>query len=191
MTKSLVQSGYLSPQIVADKASQVAEDLGRGPSVSLSVVQCGAALATLGHITQVLGLLLRDLDISPVPAEDLSSLVKCSDAVIIDRVTGDLSPVLSSFDGLSLAIANMSLSTADTQQLVAAMDTRVEWVRLGGDVTLDMDTLAQYDGEGECEQVVLAGPATAEYGDQVMMWAENMGWLDDYFPENSIIRIHP
>ena len=72
------------------------------------------------------------------------------------------------------------------------MVTRVqEVVLLGGDGTLDMDTLAQYDGTGECEEVVLAGPATAEYGDQVKMWAENMGWLDDYFPENSIIRIHP
>ena len=52
-----------------------------------------------------------------------------------------------------------------------------------------METLAQYDGTGECRAVVLAGPATAEYGDQVKMWAENMGWFDDAFSEGSIIRI--
>ena len=76
MTKSSVQCGYLSPEIVADKASQVAKDLERGPSVSLFGVQCGAALATLGYITRVKRLPLRDLDISLVPAEDLS--LRCS-----------------------------------------------------------------------------------------------------------------
>ena len=177
MTKSLVQSGYLSPQIVADKASQIAkdlEDVERGPS--LSQVQCGAALATLGHITQVKVLCLRDLDISPVPAEDLSSLVKCSDAVIIDRVTGDLSPVLSSVQCRKITISNTSLSTADTQRLVAAMVTRVKSVALGRDVTLDVDTLAQYDGEGKCEEVVLWMDTRERYRDQLKAWAENMGW---------------
>ena len=110
MTKSSVQCGYLSPEIVADKASQVAEDLGRGPSVSLSVVQCGAALATLGYITQLERLWLCALDTSLVP--DLSSLVRCSDVVTIESVTGDLSPVLSSVQCRALAVANTSLSTA-------------------------------------------------------------------------------
>ena len=190
MTKSLVQSGYLSPQIVADKASQVAkdlEDLRRGPS--LSALQCGAALVTLGYITRLEWLMLCALDISPVPAEDLRSLVKCSDHVGIACVTGDLSTVLRSLQCRRLTIANTVLSTADTQLLVAAMVTRVKKVTLDGDVTLDMDTLAQYDGTGECRAVVLAGPATAEYGDQVKMWAENMGWFDDAFSEGSIIRI--
>ena len=124
MTRSSVQSGYLSPQIVVDKASQVAEDLEGGPS--LSVVQCGAALASQGYIPLLERLWLYNLDISLVPASDLSSLVKCIDKVRVDRVTGDLSTVLSSVQCWRLDIANTSLSTADTQQLVAAMVTRVE-----------------------------------------------------------------
>ena len=128
MTRSSVQSGYLSPQIVVDKASQVAEDLERGPS--LSVVQCGAALASQGHIPLLERLWLYNLDISLVPASDLRRLVKCSDKVRVDRVTGDLSTVLSSVQCWRLDIANISLSTADTQQLVAAMVTRVEWLML-------------------------------------------------------------
>ena len=178
MTKSSVQSGYLSPQIVSDKASQVAEGLeylGRGPS--LSQLQCGAALATLGHITHVKEMRLMDLDTSLVPASDLSSLVKCSDGVIIVRVTGDLSTVLSSVQCRRIIIANMRLSTADTQQLVAAMDTRVKSVVLySSGVTLDMDTLAQYDGMGECGEVKLFRDTKERYRDQVKAWADNMGW---------------
>ena len=177
MTKSLVQSGYLSPQIVADKASQVAkdlEDLRRGPS--LSALQCGAALVTLGYITRLEWLMLCALDISPVPAEDLRSLVKCSDHVGIACVTGDLSTVLRSLQCRRLTIANTVLSTADTQLLVAAMVTRVKKVTLDGDVTLDMDTLAQYNGMEVCEEVMMLWETRERYRDQLKAWAENMGW---------------
>ena len=105
-------------------------------------------------------------------------------------VTGDLSPVLSSLQCRGITISNTSLSTADTQQLVAAMDTRVKWVTLCGSVTLDMETLAQYDGEGECDKVTLWMDTTERYRDQVKAWAENMGWLDDDFSEESMIWIH-
>ena len=109
-----------------------------------------------------------------MPAEDLSSLVKCSSFYVrIERVTGDLAPVLSSVQCRGLLISNTRLTTADTQQLVAAMVTRVKMVALGRDVTLDMDTLAQYDGKGECEEVVLE---CDRYGLQVKAWAKNIGW---------------
>ena len=98
--------------------------------------------------------------------------------------------MLSSFQCRGITISNTSLSTADTQQLVAAMDTRVKWVTLCGSVTLDMETLAQYDGEGECDKVTLWMDTTERYRDQVKAWAENMGWLDDDFSEESMIWIH-
>ena len=111
-----------------------------------------------------------------MPASDLSSLVKCSDIVDIQRVTGDLSPVLSSVQGWELYISNTSLSTADTQQLVAAMVTRVKEVWLDEGLTLDMAALAQYDGKGRCGTVRLAAAVSEEYGDQVKTWVENLGW---------------
>ena len=92
---------------------------------------------------------------------------------------------MSSVQCLRLDIANTSLTTADTQQLVAAMVTRVEWVNLV-DVTLDMEKLAQYDGEGECGSVMLRGEAWERCRDQVKVWAENMGWETLEDSEDSI-----
>ena len=88
-------------------------------------------------------------------------------------MTGDLIPVLSSVQCCVLLITNPSLSTSDTQQLVAAMDSRVKRVRLGDGVTLDMDKLAQYAGEGKCVEVTMRG---MRYRNQLKVWAGNMGW---------------
>ena len=66
---------------MTSKAAQVAESLSQYYS-SLSRLRCGAVLASQGFITQVPMLWLDDLDISLVPAGDLSKLVKCvSDSV--------------------------------------------------------------------------------------------------------------
>ena len=93
--------------------------------------------------------------------------------------------VLSSVQCRALAIANTMLTTADTQELVAAMVTRVKMVALGRDVTLDMDTLAQYDGKGECEEVVLE---CDRYGLQVKAWAKNIGWQTKTYRNNITIK---
>ena len=45
----------------------------------------------------------------------------------------------------------------------------VNVVRMTWGVTLDMETLAQYDGKGECRSV-------RRYGDQVKAWARRMKW---------------
>jgi len=171
---SLADHGHLPRQVISNMAAKKAESL---YCPSLAQVQCDAALATLGYITQVESqLMLHDMDTSLVPAEDLSSLVKCWVDVTIVRVTGDLSPVLCSLRCRGLTIFNTMLSTADTQQLVAAMDTRVEWVVLCDGVTLDMETLAQYDGKGDCKEVILSDDTKERYRDQVKAWAENIGW---------------
>ena len=177
---SFVANGLLPHQVITNKADKIAEymeDADIEDNLSLAEVQCGAALATQGYITQLENLWLYDIDTSLVPASDLSSLVKCvSDGVSITSVTGDLSSLLSSVQFRGLLITNTSLSTADTQRLVAAMVTRVEWVTLDGGVTLDMDTLAQYDGLGKCEEVRFWSDTTERYRDQLKVWASNMGW---------------
>ena len=175
---SLAAHGHLPRQVITNKAAKIASRQSMS-SCSLSKLQCAAALATLGHITQVSlrlsSLRLYNLDISLVPAEDLVSLVKCqrSGPVSINGVTGDLSPVLSSVQCCMLLITNTSLSTAETQQLLAAMDTRVKKIHMGDGVTLDMDTLAQYAGEGKCVEVTMRG---MRYRNQLKVWAGNMGW---------------
>ena len=183
---SFAANGLLPHQVITNKADMIA---GRLYHPSLTQLQCGAALASQGYITQLKSLELYDLDISSVSAEDLRSLVKCSDLVSIGSVTCDLlSFVLSNVQCTRINIANTSLTTADTQQLVAAMVTRVKEVSLGGagrswwsgkldeGVTLDMDTLAQYNGLGKCEEVLFWSVTTERYRDQLKVWAGNMGW---------------
>ena len=120
-----MHSGHLSHEIVTSKAAQVAKTLSVNPllrSSSLPQLRCAAALATHGYITQVKQLLLCDLDISLVPAEDMANLVKCvSDRVHMIYVSGDLSPVLNNIKCRELEIGNSILSTADTQGLVNAI----------------------------------------------------------------------
>ena len=72
-------------------------------------------------------------------------------------------------------MSRVSLSTADTQHLVTAMVRGVQKVKLRN-VTLDMATLTQYDGEGVCGEVKMNGISILRYGNQVKKWAENMGW---------------
>ena len=69
----------------------------------------------------------------------------------IENLRGDVASVFSNINCVVLAIDKMSLSSADTQALVSAMDTRVWEVNLHEGVTLDLETLTQYDGTGKCE----------------------------------------
>ena len=138
-----MHSGHLSHEIVTSKAAQVVKYLSsvnpllRGSS--LPQLLCAAALATHGYITEVKQLLLCDLDISLVPAEDMANLVKCvSDRVHMNYVSGDLSPVLNNIKCRELEIGNSRLSTADTQHLVNAME-EVKVTYLHGRLSLDME----------------------------------------------------
>ena len=45
-------------------------------------------------------------------------------------------------------------------------------------LSLDMEKLQEYDGQGECELVQLIGHAMTmeRYRDHFMVWAGNIGW---------------
>ena len=181
----LAKHGHLPSHNITLKAYFVAKSLNQNPSQAQ--VQCGAALATQGYITQVETLWLHDKDISLVPAEDLASLVKCvTDEIYIDNVTGDMAPVFSNAKCRRLDIYRMNLSTADTKHLLTAMVSGVKQVWPSYVVTLDMETLAQYDGKGECEEVWF-GDGQTRYGDQMKVWAGNIGWQIEEEEEDSII----
>ena len=117
----------------------------------MSQVASAAALARQGFLTSVRSLALVNLDITCVPAEDMAKLVECvTESVYIENLRGDVTSVFSNINCVVLAIDKMSLSPVDTQALVSAMDTRVDEVHLYKDVTLDLETLTQYDGTGNC-----------------------------------------
>ena len=91
-------------------------------------------------------LALVDVDITGVPNEDMAKLLECvTESVYIENLRGDVTSVFSNINCVVLAIDKMSLSPVDTQTLVGAMDSRVEEVNLYEGVTMDLETLTQYD----------------------------------------------
>ena len=45
-----------------------------------------------------------------------------------------------------------------------------------GNVSLDMESLVQYDGRGECGEVWLYGDIINSVEDKMKVWARNIGW---------------
>ena len=83
----------------------------------------------------------------------------------------------------------MELCSADTRQLEAAMVAGVRMVRLGEDLGLDMETLAQYDGRGQCAYITLDG-SKAGCKEHFMAWADRMGWRkSSYAASLTIFRV--
>ena len=191
----LENSGHLPQQILTSLAARITEhwnpttesEMESWSSVaipSLPQLACAGALASQGYISRVKVLTLLNVNISSVPAEDMASLVRCvSNRVRICSVRGDLTPVLSSvnckehigWDG-GLHMSSVTLNTDDTQSLVTAMVRGVKVVRMNGRVTLDMETLAKYDGKGECRMVRMYYDTRERYGDQVKAWARRIKW---------------
>ena len=107
----------------------------------------------------------------------MASLVTCAQMwVIINNVTGPLGPIFGNVKCDLLTIDNMVLGTGQTQSLLAAMVSGVRVVVLRRGVTLDMETLSQYDGKGECGRVWVWGDTVRRYRGQVKSWAKRIGW---------------
>ena len=178
---------YLPPEVLAKKADQLALKL-KNYHHHLPLIRSAAALASRGHSSQVPWLGLRHLDISSVPAEDLTALARCvRDAVSINAVSGDLTPM---FDGLhcsELVIRDMLISTVETQSLLAAMNRGIGSVNLGvcpGKAELDFEILTQYDGAGACKEISLFCDTKDMFGNRLKQWAAGVtAWevtFEDY-----------
>ena len=179
---------YLPPEVLAKKADQLALKL-KNYHHHLPLIRSAAALASRGHSSQVPWLGLRRLDISSVPAEDLTALARCvRDEVVINAVSGDLTPV---FDGLhcsELVIRDMLISTVETQSLLAAMNRGIGSVNLGlcpGKAELDFEILTQYDGAGACKEISMFWDTKDMFGgNRLKQWAAGVtAWevtFEDY-----------
>ena len=73
-----------------------------------------------------------------------------------------------------LSLWNMELSEENTQALVTAM-TRVQGVVLDG-VTLDIEELTQYDGQGRCSELWVLYDKRERYRDRLRRWTAHKGW---------------
>ena len=172
----LAFKGHLPQQVPASKAAEL---VGNGSVLvsSLPKLVSAAALAAHGYITHVYVLTMADLDLGGVSAGNLANLVQCvSHRVRIFNIRGDLSPLLRSLRCRMLEMSDVNLSTANTKSLLAAMVSGVEEVELGMGVTLDMKTLAQYDGKGDCRRVSVWGDANERYRAQMLSWMRRIDW---------------
>merc|ERR1739838_423748 len=94
------------------------------------------------------------LDLGVVPSDQLQALVPCvTDHIEIINVTGyDVTSLLDLVNCTKLLLTQ-KLNQEETEALVRAMTTRVDEVYLGGRrgiLSLDVDTLTQYKGDGKC-----------------------------------------
>ena len=60
-----------------------------------------------------------------------------------------------------------------------AMVSGVTGVRLYDGVTMDMETLAEYSGQGRCRRVQLSRSIAAKYWEDLRTWARGRNWRID------------
>ena len=139
------------------------EKPGEACLVSLSLEQqfevpCVASLAHHRLLRSVKYLILSKVNLSSVPEVQLASLASCVTGIFdIWSVSGSgLVTILDSLKCRRLVISTQSLNTEETEALVRAMETVVEEVSLSyyhGDMTLDIEALTKYSGQGKCRLV--------------------------------------
>ena len=149
------------------------------PSLQL----CVAALAHHKHIQFNLDYirLQGHVDLGIVPTHHQASLVSSVRILRIENVSGcDLVTLLDSVNSEGLVINRQSLGREETQALVQAMESRLEIVMLQTGVTLDIETLAEYSGQGVCRKVDLwaasAGDTVYGYIEELRNWARTRNW---------------
>ena len=120
---------------------------------SKTEVERAALLAQEEYLTSVKYLNIRDMDISDIPSDQMDKLASIvTERVMIDNMTpaSRVSSILASVQCPWLLLWDMKLIEENTRALVTAMRDRVQRVRLVNDVTLDIEELTRYDGQGCC-----------------------------------------
>ena len=145
---------------------------------SKTEVERAALLAQEEYLTSVKYLDIRDMNISDIPSDQMDKLASiATETVVINNMTpaSRVSSILSSVQCTELELDNMKLSEKNTRALVTAMRDRVQTVVLY-DVTLDIEKLTLYDGQGHCRELEVWSYARERYGDRLRRWAADKGW---------------
>ena len=178
----LETKGILDPEQIQSLTVRVRCALIGGDGNKTEVL-CGAALAEHNLLGSVNLTELVDVDLSDVPDKRLASLASCVIATFatldIRNVTGSqqIATLITNLKCYVLSIKRQSLGLGETQALVQAMQTGVEVVMLTGEVSLDMDALSEYSGQGVCRRVQLYGNAAVKLKEALRMWASsNRNW---------------
>ena len=145
-------------------------------------LKCCASLAHHSLLSSFREMILTDTDLSPVPAQHLASLASYVTKYLrIDNVRGcDLVSILTNLKCQGLFIRRQSLGIEETQALVQAMESGVEKVELAEAVTLDIEALVEYSGQGVCRELEI-WPEDLEdrYKEELRKWARSKNWRVD------------
>ena len=70
-----------------------------------------------------------------------------------------------------------------------AMQSGVEqvWLGLWGEVTLDIEALTEYSGQGRCGEEERRGDAVARYREELRAWALSRNWRVDVDTDAGLI----
>ena len=146
---------------------------------SMSLLKTAALLAWEGHLTSVKRMDIRDKSIRDIPRDQMEKLasIVTGEVYIFNMTHHDqLGSILASVKCTQLGLVRMDLSDTETRALVTAMRDRLETVVLSG-VTLDMEELAKYNGQGHCSWLELWDDnMMLRYGERLREWAADQGW---------------
>ena len=150
-----------------------------------------ASLAHHGIPCPVRGMCLKNVDLASVPSEHLASLISgMTGFLFINNVSNfDLISILDNLKCEWLFINSQTLSSEETQALVRAMESGVEFVELGkdGEVNLDITALTQYSGQGNCLRVSCWGDTAERYREEMSNLAQRINWENVMSP----IQLNP
>ena len=139
-------------------------------------IKRAALLAWEGFLTSVQCLLISHTSIRNIPWEHMEMLASIvTGTVKFDDVSHDdhLGIILDRVKCPELELSSVDLSEAETRALVSAMRDRVQKVELGC-VTLDIEKIVQYDGQGSCSWLGVS--VWTRDGHRLVEWAADKGW---------------
>ena len=176
---TLETNGILDPEQIQSLTERVKDALKIFGGGKKTEVICGAALAEHNLLGSVDVMGLWNVDLSDVPDKHLVSLASCVTCGLqISIVTGgqQIATLLTNLKCDWLHISRQSLGQGETLALVQAMEAGVEEVMLGDEVSLDMETLSEYNGHGVCREVSLWMDIAARYKEDLRKWAGDRNW---------------
>ena len=176
--------------MIKTKAASIGTLLASECRASLSVVRAAVSLSKEGYLARVENMFLKKINLASVPHAACLGDIQVDDMVWIDDVQGDIDSIVAKIECSTLLISNMTLSVGATQALVTGMIAGVDTVRLGynGSVEVDMETLASYDGQGQCTRLTCWWQTHKRYRAEVKSWAEKVGWIELGNPAHIEVR---
>merc|ERR1711971_1337541 len=97
--------------------------------------------------------------------------------IFIENVSGcSLVSIIESFNKIQRCGFNSQiLNKSSTKALVGVLEDRVSCVQLFN-VTLDIEALVKYSGQGRCRDVACWGDTAARYREEMISWAKSRNW---------------